>query len=190
MANKSNVYTGTGDNGETSLVGGQRVPKSEIKIEAYGTADELNSHLGLAISLSRNLQEQEIAILQSVQNNLFNLGSLLATLPEERAKFNLPELNADLINSLESEMDRMDATLPRLKNFILPGGTPGASAFHVCRTVCRRLERIMVSLGSFEGNVIPDGAIVFVNRLSDYFFVLSRSLNAREEITDITWTKG
>lgn len=190
MTEKSNVYTGTGDKGETSLVGGQRVPKSEIKIEAYGTADELNSHLGLAISLAENLGEHEVEVLQSVQNNLFNLGSLLATLPEERSKFNLPALNKELIETLESEMDKMDATLPKLKNFILPGGTSGSSAFHVCRTVCRRLERIMVNLGSLEGNEIPNDAIVFVNRLSDYFFVLSRSLNAREGITDTTWSKG
>ncbi len=189
MSGKSSVYTGTGDKGETSLVGGQRVPKSEIKIEAYGTADELNSQVGLAVSLADNLGDHEIQILHDIQNNLFNLGSLLATLPEEREKFKLPPLKKDLIQNLESEMDKMDGTLPKLKNFILPAGTAGSSAFHVCRTVCRRLERVMVELGREEGNEIPDDAIIFINRLSDYFFILSRSLNAREGITDILWSK-
>lgn len=189
MTEKSNVYTGTGDKGETSLVGGQRVLKSEVKIEAYGTVDELNSHLGVAISLATNLGDHEVEVLHSVQNNLFNLGSLLATLPEERDKFKLPVLRKDLIDTLEEEMDKMDSGLPKLKNFILPGGISGASAFHVCRTVCRRLERVMVQLGQLEGNEIPADAIRFINRLSDYFFILSRSLNAREGITDILWSK-
>ena len=186
---KSSVYTGTGDKGETSLVGGQRVLKSEIKIESYGTADELNSQVGLALSLASNLGDHEVEVLHSVQNNLFNLGSLLATVPEDRAKFKLPPLNKNLISTLESEMDKMDGTLPKLTNFILPAGTSGSSAFHVCRTVCRRLERIMVQLGNLEGNEIHQDAIQFVNRLSDYFFVLSRSLNAREGISDILWSK-
>ena len=189
MTTKSNVYTGTGDKGETSLVGGQRVPKSEVKIEAYGTVDELNSHLGVAISLATNLGDHETEVLHSVQNNLFNLGSLLATVPEDREKFKLPALRTALIDTLEEEMDKMDAGLPKLTNFILPGGTPGSSAFHVCRTVCRRLERVMVELGQIEGNEVPSDAIRFVNRLSDYFFVLSRSLNAREGITDTLWSK-
>lgn len=188
MDKKSAVYTRTGDEGKTSLVGGQRVAKSEDKIEVYGVADELNSFIGLALSLDdQKLEKEEEELLKKIQNNLFNLGSILATVPEERSKFNLPSVDLEIVKKLEISMDKMDSELPKLKNFILPGGNIEASTFHVCRTVCRRLERLMARLKERDSLEVPVDCLTFVNRLSDYFFVLSRSLNHRANVEEVIW---
>lgn len=175
------IYTKTGDKGQTSLWGGARVPKHHIRIEAYGTVDELNSFLGL---LRDNLQNDEIRTnIKVVQDRLFTIGSILATDPEKADKVQTPDLLNDDIEFLENGIDIMDSKLPILKNFILPGGDNSASICHVARCVCRRAERLAVALHEIEP--INELVLSYLNRLSDYLFVLSRFivfLNGSEEI--------
>lgn len=169
------VYTRKGDGGETALAGGQRVPKDGARLEAYGTVDELNAFVGSARATVRESGEPEVAVLEPillrVQHELFNLGSILATLPEDvhpkQARVTQTE-----IGQLEVEMDRMNAELPPLRSFVLPGGGRLNADLHVCRTVCRRAERVTVALARVES--IPPEAIRYLNRLSDAFFVWSR----------------
>ena len=169
------VYTRHGDKGETSLAGGQRVPKDGPRIEAYGTVDELNSFLGAA----RATVEAEgtpallplAAILLRVQHELFNLGSILATLPQDVHPRQARVTDAEVAR-LEAEMDRMNAELPALRSFVLPGGSRLNAELHICRTVCRRAERAAVALGRVEE--IPPEAVRYLNRLSDALFVWSR----------------
>jgi cob(I)alamin adenosyltransferase len=171
------VYTRKGDSGETSLVGGQRVPKDAARIEAYGTVDELNAFVGLARSTVAELDADDSRIgelepiLLRVQHELFNLGSILATLPEDVHAKQARITRAE-IGQLEVEMDRMNEDLSPLRSFVLPGGIRLNAELHICRTVCRRAERACVTLASAE--TIPGEAVRYLNRLSDAFFVWSR----------------
>jgi cob(I)alamin adenosyltransferase len=171
------VYTRRGDQGETSLAGGQRVPKDSPRIEAYGTVDELNSFLGAARVTARQLAVTEArlsplaAILLRVQHELFNLGSILATLPENVHPQQARVTDAD-VAQLESEIDRMNSELPPLGSFVLPGGSRLNAELHICRTICRRAERATVALGRVES--VPPEAVRYLNRLSDALFVFGR----------------
>lgn len=177
------IYTKTGDGGETGLLGGRRVKKSDRRVEAYGNVDEVNAHLGWAATLLAHLPlEKE---LREIQTDLFDLGTDLATAPGTPAASNAARIDEAQIRRLEEMIDRWQAEVAPLKNFILPGGAPGAAALHVCRTVCRRAERSVVRLSLAE----PAGphAIVYLNRLSDLLFVLARWVNAREKISEPIW---
>jgi cob(I)alamin adenosyltransferase len=171
------VYTRRGDQGETSLAGGQRVPKDGPRIEAYGTVDELNSFLGAARVTASELAATEArlsplaAVLLRVEHELFNLGSILATLPEDVHPQQARVTDAE-VSQLESEMDRMNAELPPLRSFVLPGGSRLNAELHLCRTVCRRAERATVALCRVES--VPPEAVRYLNRLSDALFVYSR----------------
>lgn len=180
-----NIYTKTGDKGETSLLGGRRVPKHHLKIEAYGTADELNSFIGV-------LRDQDIApryreVLLVIQEKVFTAESLLACdhgcKPDD-----LPLLEEEDVLFLEREIDLMNEALPELKHFILPGGHPAVSYAHVCRCVCRRAERIITQLAEQER--VEPLVIQFFNRLSDYFFVLARKAGYDLGIADNRWRSG
>ena len=179
MATK--IYTKTGDEGETSLFGGKRLPKSHYRIEAYGTVDELNSYLGLVRDALSG--EEERRILKIVQDRLFTVGSILAMDPEK--DFNIPGLLLDDILLLEREIDRMQKELPELKQFILPGGHTAVSFCHIARCVCRRAERRVVALDQM-GKVDAIN-IQFLNRLSDYLFVLARSIGQKEGVDEVRW---
>lgn len=175
------IYTKTGDKGETALFGGRRVPKSHLRVDAYGTVDELNSFVGW---LRDSIESQHIrSILEQIQNRLFTVGAHLASDPAKHPP--IPDLLPADIEILEKEMDAADAALPPLKNFILPGGHTAVSVCHVCRTVCRRAERLAVALHESE----PVEAIVlqYLNRLSDYFFMLSRQLAHDLGAEEVIW---
>ena len=177
------VYTRGGDKGQTSLVGGQRVSKASTRLEAYGTVDELSSHLGLLASMLPDGHEHEMII--RVQNNLFNLCTNLATDQEQTPLYPSAHLPDGEIDLLEKEVDTMMAQLPERHGFILPGGTLEAAQAHVCRTVCRRAERRIVAL-SEEATVSPE-VQQYVNRLSDYLFVLAKKLNFIAGKSEKTW---
>jgi cob(I)alamin adenosyltransferase len=178
------IYTKTGDKGETGLFGGERVSKNSSRIEAYGTVDELNSFIGLAI-LECNSKEVQI-LLEKIQNKLFVLGSDLATPDSEKnKKLNINRVVPDFAIELENAIDYFTSKLEELKNFILPGGGKSAALLHVCRTICRRAERKVVAID--DGIKISSDVIIFLNRLSDLFFVLSRFENKVSGIPDITW---
>ena len=166
------IYTKTGDKGTTSLVGGTRVPKYHIRVEAYGTVDELNAHVGLLAEMVKDSHPQQYANLKEVQRNLFVVQTLLAT--EKEVPFTLPQLPADAVEAMEHHIDDLQALLPPFRSFVIPGGTLPSAQCHVARTVCRRAERCIVKLGT-EATVDPQVAC-YVNRLSDYLFVLSRHL--------------
>ena len=171
------VYTRRGDQGETSLAGGQRVPKDGPRLEAYGTVDELNAFLGAARATAGELAAREpqieplVALLLRVQHELFNLGSILATLPEDVHPKQARITDAE-IAQLEAEMDRMNEELPGLRSFVLAGGSRLNAELHICRTVCRRAERAVVALSRTES--VPPEAVRYLNRLSDALFVWSR----------------
>jgi cob(I)alamin adenosyltransferase len=178
------IYTKTGDKGTTSLLGGTKVSKSNLRIEAYGTVDELNSYIGLCRDLLTD--EKSRAALQETQDRLFTLGSALACDPEKEPKMKIPDLRDTDILFLETEIDRMSETLPPMKNFILPGGHPSSSHLHVARCICRRAERCCVRLQ--EGNTDVDGIIIkYLNRLSDYLFVLARFTSHLLNAEEIPW---
>jgi cob(I)alamin adenosyltransferase len=177
----SKIYTKTGDKGETSLFGGRRLPKSHIRIDAYGTVDELNSYIGLVRDCVENAEAGNT--LKEIQNRLFVIGSNLAADPEK--KMPLPDIVESDVQLLEKEMDSMDAQLPALKNFILPGGHSTVSFCHVARCVCRRAERLVVAL-SFDEEV-PPILIRYLNRLSDYLFVLARKLAQDLGAGEVIW---
>ena len=176
------IYTKTGDTGQTSLIGGVRVPKFHLRIESYGTVDELNSYIGLIKDSITNNQFQ--AILAEIQDRLFTIGSLLASDPE-KSKMKVPDIFEKDIELLENEMDAMDKTLPELKSFVLPGGNIVSSHCHVARCICRRAERLVVHLAT-ETEVNP---IVpkYLNRLSDYLFMLSRKVVIDSGAVEIAW---
>lgn len=176
------VYTRTGDAGTTGLLGGTRLPKNHIRIEAYGSVDELNANIGL-------LRDQDAlaryrAELITIQEDLFVLGSHLASDPEKN-KMKLPELRPDRIEQLEMAMDALDATLPEMRNFVLPGGHPAISQCHVTRCVCRRAERATIALA--QTSFVQDATIRYLNRLSDYFFVLSRKITQDLDVEETPW---
>ncbi len=180
------LYTKTGDKGQTGLIGGTRVPKNDIRIEAYGTVDELNSFIGLLTT--HQIPEIDIEFLRSIQNNLFSIGSYLAT---DTAKVTLQQasiLKVDAVDLIEREIDRLDATLPPLSSFILPGGSHTGSLSHVCRTIARRAERRLFDMNEYHN--IDNQIFVYVNRLSDYFFALARHLTLEEGAEEICWKKA
>lgn len=187
------IYTKTGDKGMTSLIGGTKVLKSHLRIEAYGTVDELNSHIGLCRDLLQD--EQSRRLLQEAQDRLFTIGAALACDPVKEPKMRIPDLKENDISLLETEMDRMDGFIPVMKSFILPGGHPTLSQLHIARCVCRRAERCCVRLEledpmAAEGQAMPevDGLILkYLNRLSDYLFVLSRYTGHLLNIAEIPW---
>ena len=180
------VYTKTGDKGETSLVGGQRVSKCCQRLESYGTVDELNSHIGVLISHISD--EADRAFLTDVQGKLFVVGGYLATdnSTHEVRRGNI--VTEDMVKALETEIDRIQELLPPLRLFILPGGSKEASFAHVCRTICRRAERHILRMAE-EGCVVDDNVLAYVNRLSDYFFVLARKLNKDADVEDVVWRR-
>lgn len=175
------IYTRTGDKGKTSLIGGKRVSKTHQRLEAYGTIDELNAHIGLLLA-QLPADESERATLLQVQNILFVVGAQLATPPEVTGTL---AVSAEMLSTLEEAIDRIEAALPSLKAFVLPGGTQAASQCHVCRTVCRRAERRVLALASRA--TIPSELTSYLNRLSDYLFVLSRKINNEQGMQEIFW---
>ncbi|MDO4695531.1 cob(I)yrinic acid a,c-diamide adenosyltransferase [Porphyromonas sp.] len=186
MAKKSKLYTKTGDKGKTSLVGGQRVPKSCNRLESYGTVDELNSFIGLLMAY---LPADDInqTTLKFVQHKLFTVGAYLATDNSEPMDFEIPSgITKDTIKRIEGEIDRLDAAVPPLELFILPSGGKATSAAHICRVVARRAERCIYRVVD-EGAEVEEGVLKFVNRLSDYFFILARNLARMENGEEITW---
>ncbi len=176
------IYTKTGDKGSTSLWGGKRISKGELRIEAYGTIDELNAHLGLVLDLETEKPIKELLI--SVQNTLFLCGSLLAADPENQ-KLALPPFSDELIPTLEKAIDELDKQLEPMTAFILPSGHPTVSHTHIARTICRRAERRCVALSEIE--LVNPLIIQFLNRLSDYLFTLARYQGKRLNATEIPW---
>lgn len=172
---KSKLYTRQGDKGTTTLTDGKKLAKDDLRICAYGTTDELNAHVGLLLPQVRQADLQ--IFLTTVQQRLFEIGSVLSAGLSSEPTFG--------IRALEEEIDRLDSALPPLRDFILPGGCPAACQAHVCRTVCRRAERLVVSLSRREP--VPPAVSAYMNRLSDYFFVLSRYLNFKEGVTEKIW---
>jgi cob(I)alamin adenosyltransferase len=180
------IYTKTGDAGETGLFGGRRLSKSDPRVEAYGDVDEVNAHLGWAGTLLGHLPLE--GTIRRIQSDLFTLGADLATAPDASAAAaaKAVRIGAAEVQSLEVLIDGWDKDLKPLKNFILPGGSPGAAALQVCRAVCRRAERSVVRLAAAE--VVNPMAIVYLNRLSDLLFVLARWVNSRDSIDEPLWT--
>ena len=184
---KSKVYTKTGDEGLTGLVSGNRALKSDLRIDLYGEMDELNSRIGLVCSSLESRHTSEVTFLRDIQSALFNLGSNMACEFENREKFKLPQLSPVTVSELEQAIDKMDEQLEPLKNFILPGGTMSASYIHLARTCTRSVERKLVHYQNITGEELPCLSIVFLNRLSDYFFVLARYINKIEGGKEIHW---
>jgi cob(I)alamin adenosyltransferase len=177
------IYTRTGDDGSTGLGGGQRVPKDSLRIDAYGTVDELNSGLGVAITAGLDATLKEM--LGPIQNDLFHLGSDLCVLEEDKVRYKIPQIEARHVAKLEAHIDLLQESLKPLENFILPGGTAGAAHLHVCRCVCRRAERDIIRLQRVE-QVGPE-VVRYVNRLSDLLFVMARYENLKKGATDVLW---
>jgi len=176
------VYTKTGDKGQTSLIGGTRLPKQHIRIEAYGTVDELNSWIGLL--RDQAIDANSIKILLEVQDRLFTIGSLLAADPDKN-KMKLPDIKEEDIVLLEKEIDAMEETLPEMKSFVLPGGHTTVSYCHLARCVCRRGERAVLRVA--ENEKVDELVYKYLNRLSDYLFVLSRKLAHDLKATETPW---
>lgn len=176
------IYTKTGDKGETSLIGGTRVKKHHVRIESYGTVDELNSYIGLVRDQEVNAGRKDL--LKEIQDRLFTIGSSLASDPE-KSKMKIPDLHAEDITLLEKEMDKMNETLPELRVFILPGGHQSVSFCHLARVVCRRAERLVIALQ--EESFVADLVIQYLNRLSDYLFVLSRMMAHELNAEEVQW---
>jgi cob(I)alamin adenosyltransferase len=183
------IYTKTGDTGTTALFGGTRVPKHHIRIESYGTVDELNSHLGLIRDQEINQHYKELLI--HIQDRLFTVGAILATDPAKailkngKERLNIPKISNDDIERLEHEMDTMNEALPPMTHFVLPGGHQTVSFCHIARCVCRRAERLTSALNDIEG--IDPKALIYLNRLSDYLFVLARKLSNDLQANEIKW---
>ncbi len=176
------IYTKKGDKGLTGLIGGTRVSKHHLRIEAYGTVDELNSYLGLI--RDQKIDQRSIDSILNIQDRLFTLGSLLAQDPDKKS-MHLPQLSEEDIEFLESEIDHMDQMLEPMKNFILPGGHSTVSFIHIARCVCRRAERFCTKLA--ENTPIDSLVIMYLNRLSDYLFTLSRKMTKDLEAKEIPW---
>jgi cob(I)alamin adenosyltransferase len=183
------IYTKTGDKGKTSLFGGTRVPKYNLRIEAYGTVDELNSYIGLI--RDQKIDSHTTEILLKIQNELFTLGSMLATPPEKeilksgKERLNINKVSEESVALLENEIDLMNESLPPMSHFILPGGHTIVSFCHIARCICRRAERITTQL-SHESTINPK-ILVYLNRLSDYLFMLARKLTIDNQAQEIPW---
>jgi cob(I)alamin adenosyltransferase len=178
------IYTKTGDKGFTSLIGGTKVAKSNLRIEAYGTIDELNAWIGLVNDAFNDFSANHI--LKEIQDRLFTIGSSLACDPEKEPKLHIPDLHESDVTLLEKEMDTMNELLPKMKFFILPGGHTAISITHIARCVCRRAERCCVNLHTHNGKV-PPLILKYLNRLSDYLFVLSRYAGKVTNTAEIPW---
>ncbi|MEO8414444.1 MAG: cob(I)yrinic acid a,c-diamide adenosyltransferase [Ginsengibacter sp.] len=178
------IYTKTGDKGRTSLIGGTKVFKNDLRIETYGTIDELNSWIGFVSDAVNDFSANHI--LKEIQDRLFTIGSSLACDPEKESKLLIPDLHEDDVRLLEKEMDTMNETLPVMKHFILPGGHSSTSITHIARSVCRRAERYCVNLSLHNGDVEPL-IIKYLNRLSDYLFVLARYVSHLHNVPEIVW---
>ena len=181
-----NIYTRTGDQGKTSLVGGQRVSKTCTRLESYGTTDELCSQIGLLITYCTD--EHDIQFLTSIQNQLFVVGGYLATDNSQREVRPGNIVTPEMVAAIERQIDAINALLPPFRCFILPGGCRAAALAHVCRTVCRRAERCILRL-SEEGAEVDAHVLAYINRLSDYLFVLARKLNIDENHPEIIWQR-
>lgn len=182
MATK--IYTRTGDKGKTSLIGGTKVPKSHLRIETYGTVDELNSFIGLVGDYLPNSNSK--SVLKECQDRLFTIGSSLATDPDKEPLMKIPDVKEEDVLFLEKEMDRMNEELPVMKNFILPGGHIAVSTTHIARCVCRRAERLCVNMQQHE--LFVDALVIkYLNRLSDYLFVLARYVAQELKVEEIAW---
>jgi cob(I)alamin adenosyltransferase len=178
------IYTKTGDLGKTSLIGGTKVPKNHLRIETYGTMDELNSYIGLVNDLIEDVPSK--IILKEIQDRLFTVGSSLACDPDKEPLMKIPDLKEADVSLLENEIDRMNEVLPPMKHFILPGGHVAVSTTHVARCICRRAERLCVNMQQHELFVEPL-VIKYVNRLSDYLFVLSRYIAHLLQVQEVAW---
>lgn len=182
---KASVYTKTGDKGTTGLVGGTRIKKSDPRIHLYGEVDELNSSIGAATSF---LDESfDKTFLHQIQSHLFDIGSNLACEKDKRQQYKLPQVTTEMIKFIENQIDKMDAELPALTHFVLPGGHKAAALFHMSRTICRRVERQMVDFDDQQPGEVPENASVYINRLSDYFFILSRYINFKNGLKEKEW---
>jgi cob(I)alamin adenosyltransferase len=178
------IYTKTGDKGKTSLIGGTKVPKSHLRIESYGTVDELNSFIGLLID--HLVDENSKKVLKEIQDRLFTIGSSLAIDPDKEPSLKIPDLKEGDITFLENEIDKMNETLPVMKHFILPGGHVAVSTAHVARCVCRRAERICVHM--HENSLFIEPLIIkYINRLGDYLFVLARYVAHQLKVEEVQW---
>ena len=183
------IYTKTGDKGTTALFGGTRVPKHHIRIDSYGTVDELNSYIGLI--RDQDIDQKYKDTLINIQDKLFTVGAILATDPEKatlkngKERLNIPKINEADINVLEQEMDSMDAQLPQMTHFVLPGGHQTVSFCHIARTVCRRAERLASALNDLEP--FQPETLTYLNRLSDYLFVLARKLSRDLQADEVKW---
>lgn len=183
------IYTKTGDKGTTALFGGTRVPKHHIRIDSYGTVDELNSHIGLI--RDQKIDELSKNILVKIQDRLFTVGAVLATDPEKailksgKKRLNIPTISPEDITLLETEMDRMNESLPPMTHFVLPGGHQTVSFCHIARCVCRRAERLATAL--YEISPFEETTLQYLNRLSDYLFVLARKLSHDLQADEIKW---
>ena len=183
------IYTRTGDAGETALGSGERVSKAHLRIAAYGTVDETNASVGVARLATSGMKLD--TMLARIQNELFDLGADLCV-PDRGAKLPYEPLRIlpKQFERLEHEIDELNAELAPLRSFVLPGGHAAAAQLHVCRTVCRRAERLIVELAAFPGEPVSDGAIAYINRLSDFFFVASRWVNTNHAQGDVLWIPG
>ncbi|MEW4925290.1 cob(I)yrinic acid a,c-diamide adenosyltransferase [Algibacter sp. 2305UL17-15] len=183
------IYTKTGDKGTTALFGGTRVPKHHIRIESYGTVDELNSHLGLI--RDQDIHQDYKDLLMRIQDKLFTVGAILATDPEKailkngKERLNIPKISSEDIERLEQEMDTMNEALPPMTHFVLPGGHQTVSFCHIARCVCRRAERLASALNDMEP--FEPNTLTYLNRLSDYLFVLARKLSSDLQANEIKW---
>lgn len=183
MPRITKVYTRSGDDGTTALGTGRRLPKSSLRVEVYGTVDELSSAIGVAVAVGLEPSVREVLV--RVQNELFHLGSDLCVLEEDKARVAVPRIEERHVQQLEEGIDRMGLELHPLENFILPGGSAGAAHLHVARTICRRAERALVKLTELES--VGPYTIPYLNRLSDALFVMARYENAKRGEADILW---
>ncbi|HRA66709.1 MAG: cob(I)yrinic acid a,c-diamide adenosyltransferase [Caldilinea sp.] len=186
MPRLTKIYTKKGDQGQTSLGGGQRVPKDHLRVTAYGTVDELNSQIGVALAVG--VCEQLATVLSEVQNELFDLGSDLAFVEEDKAAYKLPQIEARHIERLEDLIDEITATVGPLENFILPGGSLGSAQLHMARTICRRAERDVATLMREES--VGANVLAYLNRLSDALFVMARYENLMQNEAEPLWRPG
>jgi len=178
------IYTKTGDKGKTSLIGGTKVFKSDLRIETYGTVDELNSHIGLVTDYTPDERQRDI--LRQIQDRLFVIGSSLACDPEKETGMHIPDLKEEDITLLEKEMDFMNERLPAMKHFILPRGHAAVSSTHIARCVCRRTERLCVNM--LQHDLFAEPLIIkYLNRLSDYLFVLARFTAQELHVAEVIW---
>ncbi|MDX1643210.1 MAG: cob(I)yrinic acid a,c-diamide adenosyltransferase [Thermoanaerobaculia bacterium] len=183
MPRITKVYTRTGDDGTTALAGGQRLPKDALRVDTYGTVDELNASIGVAVAAGP--AEELLEPLATIQNKLFHLGAELSLLDEDRERLPGPRITAADSTELEELMDRLSEGLAPLENFVLPGGTSASAELHLARTICRRAERGVVALRRDEG--VGDDVLTYLNRLSDALFVMARFDNAAKGVEDVLW---